>query len=263
MADVLAVLERHGSEVIVSEEGQTLAVINGTQVRFAIEEPVHKVVISKPRVPNPTDRWDYDEVIKREPGGKLVLTIRAYTWGKYEQRTQWSDAKVQRLENVVPEIVAGLMPTAVALRRQDEDRKREEAERERKAREREQLRKEIEEEEKKLEHLNESVRSWDRAERMRRFIAIYAERSSVWPDKKQAESKAWIAWASEQAARMDPSCGREAQVGTGSQAGSSAVMVNRREHLVAANPVRLEMQPPTKCCLTGLGISGRPLMPRK
>jgi hypothetical protein len=34
------------------------------------------------------------------------------------------------------------------------------------------------EEEKKLEQLNKSVKAWDRAERLRRLIAV---RSSVWP----------------------------------------------------------------------------------
>jgi hypothetical protein len=204
IAQLIAVLQRHGSDVIVSEEGHTMAIFNGTEVRFDIEEPVHKVVISEPRVPNPTDRWDYDETVKREPGGKLVLTIHAYTWGKYEQRTRWSDGKVQKLENMVAEIMACLMRTAVSLRRQDEERKRQEAERERKARDREELRKDIEEEERKLNHLNESLDAWNRAERMRRFIALYAEKAASWPEEKQAASKAWIAWVLEQADRMDP-----------------------------------------------------------
>jgi hypothetical protein len=204
MAQVIAVLERQGGQVIVSNEGHTNALINGTPVRFAIEEPVHKVVTAKPRVQNPTDRWDYDEIVKREPGGKLVLSIRAYTWGKYEQQKHWSDAKVQRLENMVAPIVAGLMRTAVSLRRQDEERKRQEAERERAAREREQLRKDIEQEEKKLAHLNESVQGWHQAELIRRFIAVYSEKIKDWPVDKQDVAKGWIAWALEQADRLDP-----------------------------------------------------------
>jgi hypothetical protein len=178
--------------------------MDGVQVRFDIEEPVHQVVISKPRVANPTDRLDYDEIAKREPGGRLVLSIHAYTWGKYEQRKRWSDAKVQRLENMVGEIVAGLMRTAIALRRQEEERKREEAERERRATEREQLRKDIELEEKKLAHLNESVQGWHQAELIRRFISAYADKIPEWPIEKQNESRTWIAWALEQADRMDP-----------------------------------------------------------
>jgi hypothetical protein len=204
MTQILILLERQGHKVLVSGDGHTLAVIDEVQVRFDIEEPVHKVVISKPRVANPTDRWDYDEIARREPGGKLVLSILAYTWGKYEQRKRWSDAKVQRLENMVGEIVAGLMRTAVALRRQDEERKREEADRERRAREHEQLRKHIEQEEKKLAHLNESVQGWHQAELIRRFISAYAERIPEWPIEKQDDSKNWMAWALEQADRMDP-----------------------------------------------------------
>ena len=204
MTQILFILERQGYEVLVSEEGHTFAVIDGTRVRFEIEEPVHKVVISKARVANPTDRWDYDEIAKREPGGKLVFSIHAYTWGKYEQRKRWSDAKVQRLENMVGEIVAGLVRTAIALRRQDEERKREEAERQRRAREREQLCKDIEQEEAKLAHLNESVQGWHQAGLIRRFIAKYAEEIPKWPIDKQDDSKKWMAWALEQANRMDP-----------------------------------------------------------
>lgn len=201
---VIVVLERQACDVIISEDGHTVAVIDGIKVRFDIEEPVHEVVISKPRVPNPTDRWDYDEVVKREPGGKLVLSIHAYTWGKYEQRTRWSDGKVQRIENMVPEIVAGLMRTALSLRRQDEQRKREEAERERRAREREQLRNQIEDEEKKLQQLIDSVEAWDRTERMRRYISMYADKAASWPADKQAAVNTWIRWALDQADRMDP-----------------------------------------------------------
>ena len=39
---------------------------------------------------------------------------------------------------------------------------------------------------------------------MRRFIALYAERSLDWPAEKQPSAKAWIVWALEQADRMDP-----------------------------------------------------------
>ena len=194
-----------GSDTTNSQRDKKVSAGNfGCHVPFAIEEPVHKVVTSKPRVPNPTDRWDYDTVAKREPGGKLVLCINAYTWGKYEQRKRWSDAKVQRLENMVAEIVAGLMRTALSLRRQDEERKRQEAERERRARDREQLRKDIDQKEKKLAHLNESVHGWRQAELIRGFAAVYTQKVAEWPSEKRIAASAWIAWALQQADRMDP-----------------------------------------------------------
>jgi hypothetical protein len=66
-----------------------------------------------------TARWDYDQTVKHEPAGKLVLTILAETWGKFEQRKRWSDAKVQKVEGLIPDFVAGLMRTAVSLRHQE------------------------------------------------------------------------------------------------------------------------------------------------
>ena len=155
-------------------------------------------------MPNPTDRWDYDEIVTHEPTGKLSLVIQAGLWNAYEQRTRWSDGKVQRLESLIGDFVAGLMRTAVALRRQEEERKQREAEQDRRAREAEQLRKDIQEEEKKLEQFNQWVESWEHAERLRRFIAAYAEKSRSWSAEKQAQYKAWIEWATKQADRLDP-----------------------------------------------------------
>lgn len=63
MAQVIAVLERQGFSVGVSEQ-------------------VRRVVIQKPRVPNPTDRWDYDQVVTHEPAGRLALIIHSGLCGR-------------------------------------------------------------------------------------------------------------------------------------------------------------------------------------
>ena len=204
MTQILAVLERQSDSVEVSEKGRTSVLINGQHVSFGIEEPVRKVVTQKPRVPNPTDRWDYDQIVTYEPSGKLVLVIHASTWGAYEQRTKWSDAKIQRVEALIPEFVAGLMRTAVVQRRQEEAREQREADEKRRAQEATQLRQDIQVEEKKLEQFNKWVDNWERAERLRSFIAAYAEKSLSWSAEKQVEYQAWIAWAKRQADRLDP-----------------------------------------------------------
>ena len=204
MTQVLVVLERQGFGVEVSEQSHTAAVINGERVSFWIEEPVQRVVTRKPRVPNPTDSWDYDKVVTHKPVGKLALVIRAGLWEQYEQRARWSDAKIQRVENLIADFVAGLMRTAVAKRRQEEDRKRREAQKQKRERERAQLLKEIQEEEEKLKQFNDWVDMWERAERLRRFIAAYAEKTRSWSPEKQPKHKAWIEWATRQADRIDP-----------------------------------------------------------
>jgi hypothetical protein len=204
MSRVLTVLERQGAGVKISEQGHTTALINDEQVSFGIEEPIRRVVTQKPRVPNPTDRWDYDKVVTHLPGGKLALVIRSATVEQYAQRTRWSDAKVRRIENLVVDFVAGLLRTAVALRRQEEDRKKREAEEQKRRQEQAQLQKDIQEEERKLGQFNKWVDLWERAERMRRFISAYAEKSQSWPAEEQQHYKAWIEWATKQAARLDP-----------------------------------------------------------
>lgn len=204
MAQVLAVLERQGASVEISEQGRTTALINGEHVSFGIEEPIRRVVTQKPRVPNPTDRWDYDKIVTHEPGGKLALVIHSSTSGQYEQRARWADAKVKRIPDHASDFVAGLMRTAVAQRRQEEERKKREAEQQKRAQERAQLRKDIEVEEKKLEQFNKWVDLWDRAERLRRFISVYAEKTRSWSAENQPHYKAWIEWATRQADRIDP-----------------------------------------------------------
>jgi hypothetical protein len=204
MAQVLGVLERQGLTVEVSEQGRTVVLIKGEHVSFGIEEPIQRVATQKARVPDPTDRWDYDEIVTHEPAGKLALIIDWETWERREQRTRWSDAKLQRVENLIPDFVAGLMRIAVALRRKEEERKRREAEEQKRAQERAQLREEIQEEEKKLKELNTWIDEWERAERMRRFIAVYAKKTSSWSAEKQPKRKAWIEWATRHADRSDP-----------------------------------------------------------
>lgn len=112
--------------------------------------------------------------------------------------------QVQRIENLIADFVAAVMRTAVALRRQEEERKQRESEQAKRAHERAQLQKDIQEEAKKLEQFNKWIDEWERAERLRRFIAAYAEKSRSWAAEKQPQYKAWIEWTTRQADRIDP-----------------------------------------------------------
>ena len=152
MSQVLSVLERHNLSVEVSDEGRSIALIQGQSISFGIEEPIRKVVTQTPRVANPTDRWDYDEIVKNEPSGLLALVIHSEAWETRGLQTKWRDAKVQRIENLIPDFVAGLMRTAVVLRQKEEERKRRELEEQKRAQNLAQLRKDIEEEEQRGPH---------------------------------------------------------------------------------------------------------------
>ncbi len=61
----------------------------------------------------------------------------------------------------------------------------------------------VQQEEEKVKEFDDWMDAWERAERMRRFIAAYAEKSSSWSVEKQKKYKAWIEWATQQADRAD------------------------------------------------------------
>jgi hypothetical protein len=122
----------------------------------------------------------------------------------HEQRKRWSDAKSRKVEGLVAEFVAGLMRTAVALSRQEEEHKRRETEERMRALATAQLRSDIQDEAKKLKQFNEWVDAWEREEKLRRFIAVYAEKSVSWAAEKQPDDEAWIEWATQQADPLDP-----------------------------------------------------------
>jgi hypothetical protein len=204
MSQLLAVLERQGFTVEVTEKGGTVASMNGQRVVFGIEEVVRQIVTRKPRVPEPKNRWDYDRFVSYEPRASLALVIHSETWRSPSLRKRWADAKIQRLEDLIPDFVAGVMRTAVALRLREQELKERELERQKRAQEMIKLREQIEAEEKKMEQFNQWIESWEKAERLRRFIAAYAQKTSKWAAEKQSHYKEWIAWANQQADRVDP-----------------------------------------------------------
>ena len=204
MSQVLAVLEAQGFTVEATDKDVSVACINGQQVVFGIEEVIRRNVILKPRVPQPKDRWDYDRIVSYEPTGVLALIIHSGSWRSQSLRKRWADAKTQRVEDLIPDFVAGLMRTAVVLRREEEELKQRELERQKRAEEMVKLREQVEAEEKKMEQFNQWVDGWERAERLRRFIATYAEKTSRWSAERQPHYKEWIEWANRQADRIDP-----------------------------------------------------------
>ena len=107
----------------------------------------------------------------------LALMIHTSMWPTHSLRKKWSDAKIQRVEKLIPDFVAGLMRTAIVLRRDDEEKNRRELERQQREPERAELRKQIEAEEAKVAQLDQWAKGWEEAERLRRFISAYAEKA--------------------------------------------------------------------------------------
>jgi hypothetical protein len=117
----------------------------------------------KPRVPNPSDRWDYDEIVKNEPSGLLALIIHCDRWETSGAPNEMAGQNPEDLKNLIPDFVAGLMRIAVVLRQNQEERERKKLEEQQRAQEMAQLRKDIEEEEKKLKQFHTWLEDWERA----------------------------------------------------------------------------------------------------
>jgi hypothetical protein len=91
-------------------------------------------------------------IVTNEATGVLALMIHTSMWPMHSLRKKWSDAKIQRVEKLIPDFFAGLMRTAIVLRRDEGEKNRRESEPQQRERERVELRKQIEAEEVNRKH---------------------------------------------------------------------------------------------------------------
>jgi len=212
MDALLKVLEERGHGVHAGPR----VVLLGVNLRFGIsesletrqEEPEHHDLDGPYRFGH--SRFDQ----KRVASGRLELQIdhgQAY-WSLGCRRT-WRDGKKQRLEDSLSSVVRGLVKLAGRLKEHDEEQRR----RAQELREEEQRRQEvariraekaalIEAERARVGELIKSASSWQTSQTLRAFIeatkkAHAAECGSMAHD---SEFKQWIAWAIQQADRLDP-----------------------------------------------------------
>lgn len=142
-------------------------------------------------------KWDYEST------GLLRFRIEEYVEGA---RKSWSDGGSRRLEEMLNDIVKGIVIVAEALRVRRPEQEREERER-REALERqaklEQLRRE--EEARRLE-LERRVERWIRSRNLRAYLdaveqTVMQQGSAITPDNQLTQ---WLTWAREYADALDP-----------------------------------------------------------
>ena len=146
----------------------------------------------------PSPKWD------SVPNGRLSIHTSAYVWWRTDLRKRWSDGRTTRLEDMLNDIVVGLVAIGVALhQRADEERQNAEARAavEQARQERARL---VHLEQVRREKLIASADAWDRATRIKHFVAEVERRlitnRSAAPDIVHA----WIAWANSVADDFDP-----------------------------------------------------------
>jgi len=121
-------------------------------------------------------------------------------------RKRWADSAKRRLEDVLNDVVLGLVVVADAkrarrLQREREERKRQEAERRRIEAE-QRRREELE----RRQLLERQIDSWAKAQQVRAFVDEVERRAQAKGKSMEpgTELGDWIAWARRHADRLDP-----------------------------------------------------------
>lgn len=185
-----------------ADQRETCVEFLGERIPVLLEERVtrtqHVLTEAEHRHPYRAPRWDY------APTGKLRIQLKE--WTSKHLRKRWADSAKRRLEDVLNDIVLGLVVVADAkrarrLQREREERERQEAERRRIEAER-QRREELE----RRQLLERQVESWTKAQQVRAFVDEVERRAQV-KDKSMelgTDLAEWIAWARGHADRLDP-----------------------------------------------------------
>ena len=143
-------------------------------------------------------KWDY------QPTG--LLRFRINEWGGEGARKTWIDGRRQRLEDVLNDVVVGLVTFAEAERRAREERERQrlewEAERARQA----ELERRRREEEARRQELEHEAEVWARAKNLRNYVeAVECQARMVGVGLELGtELRCWLDWARQHADRLDP-----------------------------------------------------------
>lgn len=197
LSTLLFALEENGFEVKIGQ-GSASVQIFGQNVCFGIVEDL--------RVKERREEKRFfgtQKVIVYERSGNLVFQISE--WAE-NCRKRWADAKTQRLENLLPHCLGGLMLVARTVRIHREQIRARQLEWERQERVREELAREIQKEEKRLHELETWMTNWQKAKLIREFVATFEKASAATgvltsPDSPKGK---WAAWALQQADRFDP-----------------------------------------------------------
>jgi hypothetical protein len=200
MCALLIALEAEGFKVSIdaSRRESTSAKIYGQDVRFAVTEDLK--VKERREV---KEYYGTKMVPTYEPTGNLAFQIWSYGEGL---RKRWADGKTQKLENLLPQCLGGLIRVGRGLRIRAEEIRERELRWARERQEREDLALKIKEEEGRVQNLETWAENWVKAQRIRDFVSAFEKSCVANGETITAESKngEWMLWGRQQADRIDP-----------------------------------------------------------
>lgn len=207
MATLIHAIESEGFSIAVGpgHREKTVVKIHGQGVTFGLVEKVERVELAAPPEGGVLQRvLSYGGTpVEFTPTGRFSLEVW-HPWRASPKR--WKDGKTLKLEDLIPQILAGFIRIALAERNEQEQREAARREQQRREEERAHLQHLIRQEEARTRALMRAVLHWLRASQLRSFLS--AARDAALQAGQSVDSGtpfgAWLKWAEEQADRMDP-----------------------------------------------------------
>jgi len=206
-AGLITALEEEGFKVAVKKghKEKTTATLHNQEIGFTIVEKIDSIPLASPPKGGVLQRvLTYAGTPhEHKPSGRLGLQI----WKPWNALPKsWNDGKTRTLEDLLPEIVAAFLRTALAGKAVDEKRAVEAAAAQRAAEERAHRAELIHREEQRVRALYRAAANLEQAERIRHLVAVAteaatAEGASIDPGTAFGD---WLVWALQQADRVDP-----------------------------------------------------------
>ncbi len=198
---------------------QTLIKQSDLEVVLFIREGLKRQVEEATASTHSGSRYEFHHSQNRmvfAPCGRLEIHIRSVQsiWGHGDGiRTKFSDGDRQRLEDCLGHVAVSVRQMSAAWiaakeaeAKRERDRQLERARLEAAEKARAAMWKKIEAEQQRVDQLLESSNNWQKAERLRKYIrAVHAKaQAEGTPLDADSETGKWIAWAYDQANRIDP-----------------------------------------------------------
>lgn len=209
MNALILALEARGYSLQTKENyrGKLLmnAVVEDEWIEFGLDEPFQRDLELEERE---AKRFNYrDDMWKtRQYSGTGTLRLEILEYSGDGMRKRWRDGKNQRVEDGLNSFIV----SCIRLAEKNKTKRRQEEEDEQRRRDWEEKRekklRQIQEEELRIKALIQSVDSWSLAQRLRNYLKIVrddpeASRRAI---PKKQDPIAWLAWAHQQADRLDP-----------------------------------------------------------
>ena len=198
---LFSALDDRGHRAAATKEGKTILTVLDETLEVSLREPskqVRHVPTAKELADAKRYSWMRPAPYDLVSSGTLVLNIEN-VWGI---RHSWKDGKTHRLEDVLNDIVVGLLEAAIQKKEQREEQERERLRQEELERQREAARQRARQElarVRRLERLREATNEY---QRLREFVTQLHKVVGVVDE--DTEMARWLSWADDHVRRLDP-----------------------------------------------------------